>query len=242
MQYNYNKILNKELYNKCITRNINKTNILDNYKILTIDVEEKTTQNLREKVTNQNFLANQNNKNVLLTTLSTKRQKNLQISLIREKFKKNTKLRYSFLIKPSQNGFIYYTSQNFGFFSKNFLKAFIIILKKLLSKTKNLPNKMFLCNLHKNQHFIISKLKVLSNNIAFFMKFDKKNKKNQIFISQKFVLPIRIKYAKNKNKKTNKNNFKYNKKKENFSHKIFYNTKNQNTEIFRKNIFKFNIK
>jgi hypothetical protein len=240
MKYSYNKLLNKEFYNKCISRNINKVNLIDNFTNLTVDIDAQST--LFYKKVDKAKLSNQNNKSLLISILNAKITNSLNESILGNKFQKNTKLRYSFLVKPTQNGFLYYTPQSFGFFSKNFLKGFTIIIKKKLLKTNSLSNKIFLCNLHKNQNFIISKLKVLSSNIKFFMKFDKRLKKNQIFINQKFVLPIKIKYAKNKNKKTNQNNYKYNRKKENFNTKVFVSTKNPYREIYKQNNIKFNIK
>lgn len=238
MPYNFNKPLSKEFYTKCITRNINKINILDNYTNFNINIENKVSLEFSDKKTQNIILANQNNKNLVLKMLIAENNKNYFYNqFLKKKFEKNKKLRYAFLIKPYNNGFIYYSSQNFGFFSKNFLKAFIIMLKKVMTKEKGLANKVFLCNLSKNQQFIFSKLKVLSNKISFLMKFDKKIRKNLILLNQKFVLPIKIKYA--KNKKTNKNSIKSIRKNETFSSKIFYRTKNKVAQIYRKDNIKF---
>lgn len=243
MKYNYNQILNKEICNKCLIRNLKGKNICDNYENITINIDKRIIDEFYPQHTQKSLLLNQNDKDSILNLVVEKKDK-IQTNLFgKEKFIRNKKLHYSFLIKPFKSGFLYYTSEKFGFFSKKFLKGFVILLKKQLTKTKTLSNKIFLCKLHKNQNFIVSKLKVLTDKISFFIKMDKKTKKKQIFINQKFILPIKIKYAKNKNKKTNQNTFSINKKKEDSNTTASHSTKKQIRDVFRKdNSSKFTVK
>lgn len=239
MQYNYNHLLSQKFYNKCIIRNTKKSQILDNYITLNTDIDTKKQMNFCTALTKNSFLSNQNNKSIVLKIFT--RNNEVKIQSIKNRFRIKPITNHAFLVKPCQNGFLYYTNKNIGFFSKNFVKAFIIILKKNVTKKTNLTNKIFLCNLHKNQYVIISKLKVLSNKINFLIKFDKKIRRSQVFLNQKYILPIKINYA--KDKKTNKSSIKYFKKEKNYKPNTFNYKETKFKGVFsRKNSYKFNTK